>query len=264
MNIIVQELKNSKRFMIVWTFSLASILVVFMLIYPAMLDQASAYKEILAGVPKEVLEALSINIDLLLSYNGFYGYIYIYLMIVLGVMGMILGLAMFSKEITGKTADFLLTKPLTRTKIITNKIIAGIWIILMTNIILILIGISLKLILSDNGEELKAMLLISLSGLITQLIFFSLGLFIGILRKRIRFISSFAMSVVFGFFILSMVSQIMEEKALFYLTPFRYFDANTLILKGAYESKYLLLSFIIILVFLSLSYVVFKKKDIHA
>ncbi|MGB4588253.1 MAG: ABC transporter permease subunit [Clostridiaceae bacterium] len=264
MNIIVQELKNNRRFMMVWTSSLAAILIVFMLIYPAMLDQASAYKEILAGVPKEVLEALSINIDLLLSYNGFYGYIYIYLMIALGVMGMILGLGMFSKEITGKTADFLLTKPLTRTTIITNKILAGMWIILMTNIILILTGIILKLILSDNGEGVKGMILISLSGFFTQMIFFSLGILIGILKKRIRFISSFAMSVVFGFFILSMVSQIMDEKALYYLTPFRYFDSNTLILKGAYESKYLALSFILILVFLGLSYVVFKKKDIHA
>lgn len=264
MNIIIQEIKNNRRFMMVWTFSLAAILIVFMLIYPAMLDQASAYKEILSGFPKEVMEALSINIDLLLSYNGFYGYIYIYLMIALGVMGMILGLNMFSKEITGKTADFLLTKPLTRTKLITNKILAGFWIILMTNIILILIAIILKLILSDNQEGLKAMILIALSGFFIQLIFFSLGLFIGILRKRIRFISSFAMSVVFGFFILSMVSQIMDEKALYYFTPFRYFDTNTLILKGAYESEYLVLSLILILVFLGLSYVVFKKKDIHA
>ena len=264
MNIIVQELKNNRRFMMVWTLSLASILVVFMLIYPAMLDQATAYKEILAGVPKEVLEALSINIDLLLSYNGFYGYIYIYLLIALGVMGMILGLGMFSKEITGKTADFLLTKPLTRTKIITDKILAGIWIVFMTNLILTLFGIILKLMLSDNGDGLKAMLLISMSGFFTQMIFFALGVIIGILRKRIRFISSFAMSVVFGFFILSMISQLMEEKALYYLTPFRYFDANTIILKGAYESKYLVLSLILILVFLGLSYVVFKKKDIHA
>jgi len=264
MNIIIQELKNNRRFMMIWTFSLAAILVVFMLIYPAMLDQASAYKDIFAGIPKEVLEALSINIDTLLSYNGFYGYIYIYLLIALGVMGMILGLSMFSKEITGKTADFLLTKPLTRTKIITYKITAGIWIVLMTNVILTLFGIIMKLILSDNGEGLKVMLLISLSGFFTQLIFFALGLFLGILRKRIRFISSFSMSVVFGFFILSMVSQIMEEKVLYYLTPFRYFDANALIMKGAYETKYLALTFIIVLVFLGLSYVVFEKKDIHA
>jgi len=264
MNIITQELKNNRRFMMVWTFSLASILIVFMLIYPAMLDQASAYKEILAGVPKEVLEALSINIDLLLSYNGFYGYIYIYLMIALGVMGMILGLGMFSKEITGKTADFLLTKPLRRSKIVTNKILAGIWIIFMTNLILALISIIMKLVLSDNGDGLVVMLLISLSGFFMQLIFFAMGLFIGILRKRIRFISSFAMSVVFGFFILSMVSEIIEEDALFYLTPFRYFDSNALILKGAFETKYLALTFIIVLVFLGLSYVVFEKKDIHA
>lgn len=264
MNIIIQELKNNRRFMMIWTFSLAAILVVFMLMYPAMLDQASAYKDIFSGIPKEVLEALSINIDTLLSYNGFYGYIYIYLLIALGVMGMILGLSLFSKEITGKTADFLLTKPLTRTKIITYKILAGIWIVLMTNVILTLFGIIMKLILSDNGEGLKVMILISVSGFFTQLIFFALGLFLGILRKRIRFISSFAMSVVFGFFILSMVSQIMEEKVLYYLTPFRYFDANALIMKGAYETKYLALTFIIVLVFLGLSYVVFEKKDIHA
>lgn len=264
MNIIAQEIKNNKRSMIIWVSSMAAIIIVFMQLYPAMLNQAEAYKQMVSQFPKEVLDAFSIDIDTLLSFNGFYGYIFTYLSIALGIMGMNLGIGLFSKEITGKTADFLLTKPLTRTKIVTYKIAAGIWIVLVTNILLTLFTLVMKLLLEDNGEGLSVMLLISLSGFLIQLVFFALGVFLGILRKKIRFIASFSMSVVFAFYLLSMVSRLMEEEILYYLTPFSYFDANALIMRGSYETRYLILTFVIVLVFLSLSYVVFKKKDIHA
>lgn len=121
----------------------------------------------------------------------------------------------------------------------------------------------MNFLLVKEDRNLKVLLLMLGGGFLVQILFLSLGLFLGILRKRVRFITSLSLSIVFIFYIVSMLSQILKKDFLDYLTPFRYFDFNQIILDSGYEMTYLLLSVVLILFFTALSYLLIQKKEIH-
>lgn len=264
MNVFLHELRIHRKAILIWNLSIFTSLVLMLLMYPAMKSEGDAYFKILASLPEELLSAFSINFETFLSFNGFFGYLYTYILLALCVLAMNLGLSALGKEISGKTADFIMTKPLARRSLLTEKIFAGITMLILTNLFL---GVStwvMNVLVDKEDTNLTALFLILLSGFILQILFYTLGILIGIVRKKIRFITSLSLSTVFSFYILAMVSQIVKKEFLSYFTPFRYFDYNSIILDNAYELKFLLLSLASIFCFTVLSYVLLEKKEIHA
>ncbi len=263
MNVYLQEIRFHKKSLLIWNISLFTILVMMLLIYPAVMSEGEAYFKILETMPTDLLEAVSIDFDTFLSYNGFFAYFYNYLLIALCVLAMNLGLSALGKEISGKTADFILTKPFTRSSLLTEKILAAFTVLLLTNVFLGATTLLMNLLLTKEDRNLRVLFLIFLAGFILQVLFYTLGVFIGILRKRIRFVISTSLSTVFMFFILSILSQLLKKDFLNYITPFRYFNFNSIIATSGYDPTYLAISLILIALLTALSYIVFKKKEIH-
>lgn len=263
MNVYVQELKFLRKSTLIWNFSLFLSLVLMLLIYPPMMEEGESFLKVLQSYPPEFLAAFSINFDTFLSFNGFFGYIQLYVLLALCVLAMNLGLSALGKEISGKTADFILTKPITRSRFLAQKILSAFTVLLLTNLFLGLTTILMNLLLVRQDRNFKVLLLMLLGGFLVQILFLSFGLFLGILRKRVRFITSLSLSTVFIFYIVSMLSQILKKDFLDYMTPFRYFDFNQIILSGSYEMTYLLLSILLILFFTTLSFLLIQRKEIH-
>lgn len=263
MNVFLQELRFHRKTVLIWNVSLVLTLILMLFIYPAVMSEKASYEAILASLPPGLLEAFSIDFETFMSFNGFLGYTYTYMLIALGVLAMNLGLSALGKEVSGKTADFLMTRPISRVRLLTEKILAGITLLTLTNL---LIGITIwgmTLVLGVKDSDMGVTLLIILGGFIVQIIFYALGIFIGISRKRIRYITSLSLSFVFTFYILAMVSQVVKKKYLFYLTPFRYFDFNRIIIDKGFELKYIAVSAAVIIIAASASYITLKQKEIH-
>lgn len=264
MNIYVQELRFRRKTLFIWNLSLFLTLVLMLLIYPAVMSEGEAYVEIFDALPPQVLEALSIDFSTFLSFNGFLGYIFTYVLLAMCVLAMNLGLSVLGKEISGKTADFLLTKPVTRSRLLTEKILSGLTLITLTNLFTGATSVIMGMLLEKEDRDLKGLLLILTAGFILQILFFTLGMLLGILRQRIRFITSQSLGIVFTLYILGMLSQIIKKDFLTYLSPFRYFDFNQILQKSGYETRYLLLALTLISAFTALSYILLERKEIHA
>lgn len=263
MNVFFQELRFHRNSVFIWNASLALTLVLMLLIYPAVMSEKASYEAILASLPPGLLEAFSISLDTFMSFNGFLGYTYSYMLIALSVFAMNLGLSALGKEVSGKTADFLMTRPISRVRLLSEKILSGITLLTLTNIILLLILWVMTLILGVEDNPMNITYLILLGGFIIQIIFYSLGILVGVSRKRIRYMTSLSLSFVFTFYILAMVSQVIRKEYLFYLTPFRYFDFNQIILNKGFELEYMAVSAAVILTALAAAYITLKKKEIH-
>lgn len=263
MNVFFQELRFKRKTVLIWNVSLALTLMLMLLIYPAVMSERASYEAILASLPPQLLEAFSIDFVTFMSFNGFLGYLYTYMLIALGVMAMNLGLSALGKEVSGKTADFLMTRPISRVRLLAEKILAGLTLITLTNILMGLTIWVMTLFLGVKDNDMTVTLLIILGGFIIQIIFYSLGILIGISRKRIRFITSLSLSFVFTFYILAMVSQVIKKEYLFYLTPFRYFDFNHIIVNRGFEMKYLGVSAALIVFAVASSFITLTKKEIH-
>jgi len=71
-----------------------------------------------------------------------------------------------------------------------------------------------------------------------------------------------SLGIVFGFYILSLFGSAIGDEKIRYITPFKYFDVASVLKNGAYELKFIILSVILIVAFIEISYLVYSKKDI--
>src|SRR5665647_474112 len=124
MNMYIHELKVYRKSTIVWTLSLIAIVILFMSIFPAFAKDVAVFQKYVDSLPKTLIAALGIA-SLDLSVLGFYSVIFIYIMLCSSIQAMNIGLSIVSNEERGKTADFLLSKPITRQQIITSKLLAA-------------------------------------------------------------------------------------------------------------------------------------------
>ncbi|SFO06940.1 ABC transporter permease subunit [Proteiniclasticum ruminis] len=256
-------LKTEKKALILWAVSLTITLLLFLFMYPSILKEKEAYEKILAVYPKEVLEAFAIELDTLLSFHGYLGYVYGYILLALGIYSMRLGLTTIGKEISRNTSEFLFTKPVKRSRVLLEKGLAAFLLMLFLTLSLLLAALFMEYLYAEKKEP-GITFLIVFSAFFLQMLFYSLGLLMGILKRKVRFFSSSAIGVVSAFYILSMVSQVLQKDYLRYAAPFRYFDVSEIMRSGTYDRVFLLFSLLLTTLLLLFSFTALKRKALSA
>src|SRR5690606_1712065 len=125
MTLFRHTLKSEKKSFLIWSASLMTALALFLFMYSSILKEKEAYEKILEVYPKEVLDAFFIELDTLLSFHGYLGYVYGYILLALGIYSMRLGLTAIGKEISRNTSEFLFTKPVKRSRVLLEKSLAA-------------------------------------------------------------------------------------------------------------------------------------------
>lgn len=264
MNIFWHELKAYRRSTIVWTLALILVMVLFLSMFPGISSDASQFKKLLEHYPVPVRKALGVSVDSVTSFLGFYSYIFGYIVLCGSIQAMNLGISIISKEVREKTADFLLSKPVTRTQILNAKLLAAFVSLMITNLIYLVSASLMATIVSNESFSGKTFILISLTALLTEWMFLSIGIFLSVIIPKIKSVVSLSLSLVFGFFIISMFSSVIGEKAIRYITPFKYYDTAYILKHSAYEMPFVILEIVLILAAILASYMIYLKKDIHA
>lgn len=264
MNIYLHELRSYRKSTITWTISLCAIIIIFLLIYPSFSDNSQEVKKIFDAYPESVRKAFGISIDSITSLLGFYSYIFLYVVLCGAIQAMNYGTSIISKESRDKTADFLLTKPVSRTQVITSKLLAILTSIAITNIIFLCVVFFTANLMKKEAFDVKIFFMISLTLLFMQLIFAAIGILTSVLLPKIKSVIAVSLGTVFGLFIVNMFASIIGEEAIRYITPFKYFDFTYIIKNGSYEARFIILEIILIASALITSYVIYVKKDIHS
>jgi ABC-2 type transport system permease protein len=264
MNIFLHELRAYRKSTIIWTVSLIGMVVLFLSIFPTFANDAKEYQRLLEGYPETVRKAIGLELDTVFTILGFYSYSLLYISLCGAIQAMNLGTSIVSKEVREKTADFLLTKPVTRSKIMTCKLLAAFSSLVITNIVFIVASILMVSQVSTEDYSGKGLFLIAFSLFLIQLIFLALGLIISVVVQKIKSVLTVSLSTVFAFFIISMLSSASGDVAKRYLSPFEYFDTAYIIKNSRYETSFLMVGIAIILISIVSSYLVYTKKDIHA
>ncbi|MES9682319.1 ABC transporter permease subunit [Gottfriedia acidiceleris] len=264
MNIFLHELKAYRKSTFIWTASLMAIVVFFLSLFPAIAKDYVEFSKVLEGYPEGVRKALGLEIESFGNVLGFYSYVFIYISLCGAIQAMILGTSIVSKEVREKTADFLLTKPVTRTKVMTSKIFAGVVSLAITNVFYLVATIMMAQYVKTADYSSKSIILLTVSLFITQLLFFGIGILISVVFPKIKAVLSISLAIVFGFFVVGMVVATDESNAKRFLSPFKYFEPKYIIAHSKFESNFLFASVGIILVSIIASYMIYKKRDIHA
>lgn len=263
MNIFLHELKAYQKSIIIWGCSMAAVAVMYIFIFSGMSSDIESFKNVLQGLPEVVKKLLSIYVDSISTLEGFYSFVFVYIVLCGAIQAMNLGVSIVSKEVRDKTADFLLTKPVSRKEILTYKLLAALASLVITNLIYLLITVPMTLTVKSDFS-MKIFLMISATLFFVQLMFMALGVIVSVIAGKIKSVISISLSTVFGFFIISMLGSVIGDKAVRYISPFKYFDLAYIVKNAAYEPSFIVVGIIFVIVSIAASYIVYVRKDIHA
>jgi ABC-2 type transport system permease protein len=173
-----------------------------------------------------------------------------------------LGNTLIYKEERDKTADFLMTRPVSRYQIVTSKLLAG-----LTNIFIFdTVTIITAVFVLDNLDagNITTELLLSFGALFfTQLLFIAIGIFITVFSKKQKKAAPKTLFIlIISYFIAIIVDLSDKLKFLKVFTPFKYFDAKDFMKVNHYELPYVIITLVLTVTLLIFSYKKYTKKDL--
>jgi ABC-2 type transport system permease protein len=265
-NLFFKELKRNAFSLIIWTAVITLFISGTLAFYRTFLENQSKIMGIMSIVPKELLQFKGVsNFDDMLSALGFYSINNIIYMMVLGsIFSIVLSSNILLKEEYSKTAEYLLTRPLTRSEVFISKLAVVSLNILILNLVTTLAGfISLELV-KTGPFSISAFLILSFYTLLLNILFGAIGLFMSTLVKRAKPITTFSIGLVLIFYFIYTLSKITAGAAkIGYLSPFRFADTNAI--DPAYAINFWNLAYFIgiSLLLTAISYRLYLRKDIY-
>lgn len=263
--IYFHEFRIRLKSVLIWSLSITALLVIFGSYFSLFADQAALMKEMMAKFPPEMSAAFGMDKLDLTTVLGYYGFIFLFVQLCLAIQAGNYGFGLVSIEESELTADFLLTKPVSRTQVLTSKLLAAFTSLTITNAVVWVVSfITIAAFRGKYEYEMGTLLLVLFSIVFFQLFFLSVGLIVSLLVKRVRSVTPYSLGLGFGSYVLSAFSGIFGDVTLEYLTPFKHLDVAAIVKNGAYDMPLLLLNIAVTVISLAASYWVYLRRDIPA
>ncbi|MBC7960988.1 MAG: ABC transporter permease subunit, partial [Vallitaleaceae bacterium] len=221
MNIYLQELRAYRKSLIIWCVSLVAILSLYLSLFPAISADADSYIKVLEGYPESIRVALGMNIATMTSSLGFFAFTLTFMVFFGAIQAMNIGLSIVSKEVRERTADFLMTKPISRTQMMTSKVLAAFSLILITNAVYLITSSLLLNSVSDEGFDGSTFIMMALTFSFVQIMCLAIGLLVSVALAKIKSVLPISMGLTFAFFAVGSFIATEQDDPLRYFTPFR-------------------------------------------
>ena len=265
-NLFLKEMRRNAFSLVIWMIIITLLISVTMSVYRTFIENQSKITGMLSLVPKGALQFKGIsNFNDLLSVLGFYAANNVIYMLVLGsIFSIVLSSNILLKEEYNKTAEYLLTRPLTRSEIFFSKLAVLYLFVFLLNLVTALAGFICMELVKKGPFSIRVFLILSFYTLLLNILFGAIGLFISTLIKRSKPITTLSIGLVLIFYFIYTLSKIAEGAAgIGYLSPFKYVNLD--VINAAYGiDLWHLLYFLGISLFLTgLSYLLYKRKDIY-
>lgn len=260
MIVFKQELRQSRTLLIVWAAVLTFMLGLCVVIYPELMAQMGKMEEMLAGM-EDLSAAMGLTSQI---FSDFTGYLAAEADSLLGLGGAffaaLLGAKALSREERGRTAEFLLTHPISRTRVAAEKLLAVVCQIFF--LCAVTLGVSALLGLAVGAKaDGKLLLLLFLA-------YFLLQLQIALLSMALSAFShgkgtGLGLGVAAISYFLSILAALAQQlRPLRYLTPFGYAQGTTIVSTGEIPLAPLASGMALTLLALVVLFWQYRRKDI--
>jgi len=264
-SIIKQELRIGLKTFLFWTLGLSLLTIGGMFKYLGFNANTGVDISVLFNqFPKIIIAMFGMaNLDIQ-SLGGFYAVLESYVLISTAIFSIYLGTNAVSREMVDKTYEFIFTKPRTRSCILTGKLLGGM-IYLCTfcilNGIFSIIALQIYGILNTIQTTI---LLYSLASFLVGIVFFSLSAMLSTLFKRSEIGTTVSNAVFIFSYTLSVMFDSLDKNTFIKpFTPLRYFVPKDLI-AGQFDVLFLGFSLVLCVIFLTIAYIAFQKRDLNA
>lgn len=261
MTIIKHELKQGKTAFLIWTASIGFLLAVCIFLFPEMKGQMDGISDMFASMGSFTA---AFGMDRL-NFGTLIGFYAVECGNVLGLGGAfyaaLCAVGVLSKEEKDRTAEFLLTHPVSRRRIITEKLVAVLMQITALNLIIYALSVGSIAII---GEEIpwKALTLLHLAHYLLQIelagICFGISAFI---RKGS---AGVGLGIAAMMYFLNLIANIAEvAEFLKYITPFGYCEGADIVTNGCLDGTRVAVGMTLCVIGITAAYLKYAKKDIH-
>lgn len=232
--------------------------------YSAMKESMASVSELYASMPEAFQNALNFHEGQWNHVLGFYAtYFVYYVPMITGAYAIFLGASILSREEQYRTAEFLMSKPITRNQVITSKLaVLGLYVGLV-NVALWINGVLWTGIISGFDSTFSQMTIVHIYGLFICYFFGILGFFITVMMKRAKSIVGPVIGIVMFLYMFDMLLRITDKaQFLLYFTPYKYMNID--MLASDYHMEWWRIAVMVGATGLLIggSYMMYRRKDI--
>ena len=259
-----RELKVNLKSFLIWLIILIGLFLVVFLIYPSIINSENIkmIDEMMEMFPTELLKAFNMDIT---TIDSAYGWLktegFVFILLIIGCYASILGSSILLKEENDKTIEYLNSLPITRNKIIINKVLVGLIYIILKVLIL---GIFNFVCLSLSGDfNKKEYILLSITPLFSSITIYFISMFIATFTNKQKKMIGISLGIVFISYLLNTLSTLSSNvEFLKYFSIFTLADIRNVITNNVINPIIIIVSIIISLIFLILTIVKYNKKEL--
>ena len=259
-----REMKINFKSFLIWLSVILILFGVVFLIYPSIINSDSIEKldEIMKIFPPEVLKAFNMDIS---SIDSAFGWLktegFVFVLLITGCYSGILGSNILLKEESDKTIEYLNSLPITRNRIVFEKVLAGlIYIILMIFISGLFNFIGLLL---SGDLNIKQYVLLSITPLFSSFSIYFICMFLSTFTHKTKKMVGLSLGIVLISYFLQILSSMSETtEFLKYFSLFTLADIRNVIVKVAINPIMVLITICVSLVFLVLTVIHYNKKEL--
>ena len=171
-NLFLKEIRRNSVSLMIWMIVITLLIVVTMSFYRTFLENQSKIVGMLSLIPKGALQFKGIsNFNDLMSVLGFYAANNVIYMMVLGsIFSIVLSSNILLKEEYDKTAEYLLTRPVTRSEIFISKLAVLSINVFILNLVTALAGFICMELVMKTPFSIGAFLILSIYTLLLNIL----------------------------------------------------------------------------------------------
>ncbi len=204
--------------------------------------------DMFATMPKSLQVILGVGVFDLTTATGFYAVLFLYFVFMATIHATMLGSGVIANEERDKTIEFLMVKPISRSKVVIYKLVAVLINIMIFNLVTLFTSVGMVGQYMENGDPYIGDILVLMLGMfILQLLFMAIGAFFAGISTKVKRAGNISTGILLIMFILSIVVDMSDSLRVFkYITPFKYYDAKTLLVEGGFNPVVVLVSMLLI------------------
>lgn len=261
MTLVKHELKQGKTSFFIWTASIGFLLVICIFLFPEMKGQMDSVNDVFASMGS-FTEAFGMD---RLNFGTLIGFYSVECSNILGLGGAfyasLCAVGILGKEEKDKTAEFLLTHPVSRKRIVTEKLIAVLIQITAMNIIIYALAVGS---IAAVGEEIpwKEISLLHLAYYLLQIEL--AGICFGVSAFLRKGGVGVGLGIAAMMYFLNLIANITDAvKFLKYITPFGYCEGADIVSSGSLDGTLVTIGAVIGIAGIIIAYLKYTGKDIH-
>lgn len=260
MTIVKHELRQGKTAFAIWTASISFLLMICIFLFPEMKSEMDAVSDVFSSMGSFTA---AFGMDRL-NFGTLTGFYAVECGNIVGLGGAffasLTGISALAKEEKNRTAEFLLTHPVSRSRIITEKLVAVLTQIIALNGIILLLSLGSMAVIGETIPW-KEVLLMHLAYFLLQIEL--AGICFGISAFLRRGSAGIGLGLAAMMYFLNLIANMTESAGfLKYITPFGYCEGADIVTEGKVDIALLAVGMIFTCAGIAAAYWKYGRKDI--